>query len=237
MAEVCTVIIGAEQYLDSLKQRAGASGQVLTFSDEDPLAALGVIVAKQPQIIILERLFAATSRGAALINRIKADSKLASAEIRIVSHDGSYARVSPRRTPLNPLAPSDADLLPAEPVAIPIAPTTAARASTHLDYRGTRRAQRFRIIEGTEIQLDGALAKLVDLSVCGAQVISAQPLKPQQRIRIVLADDLGIVRVNAAVAWASFEIPKGVTRYRAGIEFKDAEAKAVEAFCMRHKQT
>jgi hypothetical protein len=233
MAEACTVIIGAAQYLELLKKRAGASGQVLTFSDEDPLAALSVIVDKRPQIIILERLFAATSRGAALINRIKADSKLAAAEIRIVSHDGSYARVSPRRTPLNPLAPSEDDLLPTEPVA---KTATVPASGSHLDYRGTRRAPRIRIIEGTEIQLDGALAKLVDLSVCGAQVISHQPLKPQQRIRIVLADDLGIVRVNAAVAWASFEIPKGVTRYRAGIEFKDAEAKAVEAFCMRHKQ-
>jgi hypothetical protein len=148
----------------------------------------------------------------------------------VVSHDGSYARVSPRRTPLNPLAPSEDDLS-AEPVAKPAAP-----AGSHLDYRGTRRAVRIPIIEGTEVQLDGALARLVDLSAHGAQVISQHQLKPQQRIRIVLADDLGIVRVNAAVAWASFEIPKGVTRYRAGIEFKDAEAKAVEAFCMRHKQ-
>jgi hypothetical protein len=51
---------------------------------------------------------------------------------------------------------------------------------------------------------------------------------------MVLADDLGIVKFSASVAWAFFEIPKGVSRYRAGVEFKDAEGKAVDAFCRRH---
>jgi len=38
------------------------------------------------------------------------------------------------------------------------------------------------------------------------------------------------------VAWASFEIPpKSNPRYRAGIEFLDAETEAVGAFCLRHK--
>ncbi len=235
MSEPCTVIIGAKQHLDSLRQRAGSAGEVLTFSDEEALSALEAINAKRPQIITLERLFAATSRGAALINRVKADPLLASAEIRVVSHDGSYSRVSPRRsgqTAAASDAPSPAQTAPdTAHAAVAAAPAQAAS----LDYRGTRRAPRFRMIEGTEAQLDGGLARVVDLSVFGAQVISQQALKPQQRIRIVLADDLGIVRLNASVAWASFEIPKGITRYRAGIEFKDPEAKAVEAFCMRHK--
>jgi hypothetical protein len=225
MSESCTVIIGAQQHLDSLKQLAESSGEVLTFTDEDALAALAVIAARRPQVITLERLFAATSRGAALINRIKDDPSLASAEIHVVSHDGSYSRVSRRHSAQNAPAANAADSPPAPP----------ATSAPHLDYHGTRRAPRFRMIDGTEAQLDGGLAKIVDLSVFGAQVISQQALKPRQRIRIVLADDLGIVRLNASVAWASFEIPKGMSRYRAGIEFKDPEAKAVEAFCMRHK--
>ena len=44
-----------------------------------------------------------------------------------------------------------------------------------------------------------------------------------------------MVKFAATVAWAFFEIPKGVSRYRAGIEFKDAESKAVDAFGKRHK--
>ena len=89
--------------------------------------------------------------------------------------------------------------------------------------------------EGTEAQVDGALAKVVDLSTYGAQILCPTPLKPQQPVRMVLADDLGVVKFSASVAWAFFEIPKGVSRYRAGVEFTDAEQKAVDAFCRRHK--
>ena len=42
-------------------------------------------------------------------------------------------------------------------------------------------------------------------------------------------------KFNASSRGRSFEIPKGVSRYRAGVEFKDAEPKAVDAFCKRHK--
>lgn len=84
------------------------------------------------------------------------------------------------------------------------------------------------------MQIDGATSKVVDLSVCGAQMISQSALKPLQNVRITLTDDAGSLRINATVAWAFFEIPKGVTQYRAGIEFKDAQEKAVRAFCKRH---
>src|SRR5205823_6439011 len=97
----CTVVIGAQQHLDALRKRAASNGgeEVLAFSDADPLRALEAINQRHPQAVTLERLFAATPRGAALINPIKADPALSSTEIRIVSHDGGYARVSPRRRP------------------------------------------------------------------------------------------------------------------------------------------
>src|SRR4029077_9626212 len=107
-------------------------------------------------------------------------------------------------------------------------------ADGHVDWRGTRRAPRFRMKDDTEAQIDGMPAILIDLSTMGGQIISKVALKPQQRLRVTLADDLGVARFSAAVAWASFEMPKGVTRYRAGIEFKDADAKQVEAFAHRH---
>jgi hypothetical protein len=237
MSVICTVIIGAAQHLDSLKQRAAGEGEVLVFTDDNVLAALAAIKAKSPRVITLERLFAATSRGAALINRVKADPALDSAEIRIVSHDGSYSRVSPRRPPFNPLATAASKPLPAQPRSGQAPPAAAAppAAPSPLDRHGTRRVRRFRMHEGTEVQLDGALVMIADLSVSGAQVISQSQLKPQQRVRIVLADDLGMVRLNASVAWARFEVSQGVSRYRAGVEFKDPEVKAIEAFCMRHK--
>jgi len=87
---------------------------------------------------------------------------------------------------------------------------------------------------GTEVQVDGALATIVDLSTYGAQILCPTPLKPQQLVRMVLSDDLAVVKIIASVAWAFFEIPKGVSRYRAGVEFKNAEGNAVDAFCKRH---
>lgn len=220
MPEPCTVVIGAQAYLEALSQRAASNGdgEVLAFADTDALNALDVITKRLPHVITLERLFAATSRGAALINRIKADPSLASVEIHVVSHDGGYSRVSPRRTPLA-----------ASPAAAP-----ATTEDGQIDWRGTRRAPRFRMKDNTEAQIDGMPAILIDLSTKGAQIISKVALKPQQRLRVTLADDLGVARFSAAVAWASFEIPKGVTRYRAGIEFKDADPKPVEAFAHRH---
>jgi hypothetical protein len=240
MSMPCTVIIGAAELLGTLRESAaGGGGEVLSFVDKDALKALEVITARQPNVIALERLFAATSRGAALINRIKVDPALASVEIRVVSLDGTY-RVSPRRRP----TPSARAASPAQPESAAvdarievIAPETAVatQSSTQsLDYSGTRRATRFRMAEGTEVQVDGALAIIVDLSTYGAQILCPTPLKPQQLVPMVLADDLGIVKFSASVAWAFFEIPKGVSRYRAGVEFKDAERNAVDAFCRRH---
>ena len=250
MSKPCTVIIGALELLDALRDSAGGDNEVLTFSDNEPLKALEAITTRQPTVIALERLFAATSRGAALINRIKADPTLGNVEIRVASVDGTY-RVSRRRTPV-PSIPSE----PVVPTAAPTAPVrSVADIATetvevvepalpvegqlpppqNLDYRGTRRAPRFRMAEGTEAQVDGALVKVVDLSTIGAQILCPIPLKPQQQVRMVLADDLGLVKFSATVAWAFFEIPKGVSRYRAGVEFKDAEPNAVDAFGKRHK--
>ena len=87
--------------------------------------------------------------------------------------------------------------------------------------------------------VDGNAATLVDLSTVGAQVVSPTMLKPNQRVRMALhRRRTARVRFNAAVAWASFEIPpKSGPRYRAGIEFVDADGAAVDAFCAHgHKR-
>ena len=97
MSTPCTVIIGAIERLEALRTSVAAHGEVLSFSDKEPLKALEAITTRRPNVTALERLFAATSRGAALINRIKADPALDGVEIRVVSVDGTY-RVSPRRT-------------------------------------------------------------------------------------------------------------------------------------------
>jgi hypothetical protein len=211
------VLIAAPELLPALKQRAAATDQeILEFADTDALRALEVITARRPHIVALERAFADTPRGAALMNRIKADPTLDESEIRIVSHDSEYSRVAPREPGRKG--------------------SHVAAAQVQLDQRGTRRAQRFRVAGQVDVLVDGNVATLVDLSTLGAQVMSSTVLKPNQRVRMALNDDHGSVRFNASVAWASFEIPRETSpRYRAGLEFVDADGSAVDAFCARHK--
>jgi hypothetical protein len=145
------VLIAASDLLPGLKERAGTiNGEVLTFADADALSALETITKRRPGVVALERMFAVTPRGAALINRIKADPALRQSEIRVLSHDSDYQRIVPRTPP--PTAPS-------------------------LDQRGTRRAPRSKMAANVTAQVDGATATLIDLSTVGAQLVS--PADPE----------------------------------------------------------
>jgi hypothetical protein len=216
VTEPCTVLIAAPDLLPALKQRTGdVNGELLAFSDADALRALEVITKRRPRVVAIEKRFAATPRGAALINRIKADPSLVQSEIRVVSSDSEYTRVSPR-------TPTDA--APAQTPAPP------------LDQRGTRRALRVKIAAKVDALVDGNAAALIDLSTVGAQVVAGSGLKPNQRVRMALSDEAGVVRFNATVAWVKFEmVPGGGPRYRAGLDFVDADTAAIDAFCGRHK--
>jgi len=196
--------------LPAVKERAGAvDGEVLTFTDADALKALQTIIQRRPHVVTLERMFAVTPRGAALINRIKADSTLRQSEIRVIAHNSDYVRVVPRAAP--PAAPA-------------------------LDQRGTRRAARFKMTPNTQAIVDDKPGTLIDLSSVGAQVVAKAALKPNQRITMTLNDEVGQVHFNASVAWTAFGTPSsGSPRFRAGINFEDADPAAVDAFCARHK--
>jgi CHASE2 domain-containing sensor protein len=209
-----TVIVAAPEHLPALQEQ-GDFGDALAFSDADALKALEAITRDRPKVIALEKQFAATSRGAALIKRIKADPKLRNCEIRVVSHEGE-----------------NDDVAQPEP-----APRTAVAeaAQVKLDQRGTRRAPRVKIVDGVEVLIDGSPATLVDLSVVGAQVVSPTILRPNQRVRMILPDEERPIRCVAGVAWAAFEMPKTGPRYRAGIEFFDAESGNLDRFIEQNK--
>ena len=210
MTAPCIVIVAASDLLAGLKARAGdAAGELLSFTDAEALTALHTIVKRRPRVIALERMFAVTPRGSALITRIKADPALRQSEIRVVAHDSDYLRIVPRTPP--PSAPA-------------------------LDQRGTRRAPRFKMAANVTAQVDGTVATVIDLSTVGGQVVSPVKLNPNQKIGVALANDGVGIRFSAAVVWTSFEIPPNSgPRYRAGLDFQDADAEAVGAFCERNK--
>ena len=248
------VVIAAADVLPAFKQRVAVTdAEVLPFSDSDVLRALEAITARKPRLVALERLFAATPRGAALITRIKADPSLVQTEIRVLAHDSDYSRVLPRTVGAPQSAgagpqPATAsyeieDDGPAAPASVVDAPHEAAEtpmsaaapeSQLHLDQRGTRRAARVKIEATIEVLVDGNPATLIDLSPVGAQVVSPTILRPNQRVRVSLPGDGGIIRLNATIAWAEFELPP---QYRAGIEFVDADPDAIDAFAARHQKS
>jgi hypothetical protein len=164
-----TVLIAPADHLAGLQEQRGLKG-AQAFADTDAHTALEVITRERPKIIALERDFASSRRGVALMNRIKADPALATTEVRIV-----YSRRAPR-------------------------------------YR----------VSSLHAIIDGNPALVIDLSMIGAQVVSSTALRPNQRIRMTLGEQ-GL-RFNAAVAWATFELPAEGPRYRAGVQFQDANA-------------
>ena len=212
------MLIAAPEILNVLRQRPDLGGvNLLAFTDGDILRALQVITERRPELVALDRMFATTPRGAALIKRIRNDPSLKNSEIRVVSHEADAGR-----GPQHGL--DGAGLASTAP---PKAP---------LDRIGTRRAPRHKVDALVEALVDGNPAAVVDLSTAGAQVVSPIVLKPNQRVRMTLSDDQGVLRFNASVAWASFEIPASSgPRYRAGIEFLDASSVAIDAYATRHR--
>jgi hypothetical protein len=217
----CLVLIAPSEHLAALRKYAPPEpGELLTFSDTEPLQALEAITTRRPSVVALERMFAATPRGSALIGRIRADPTLAHAEIMVVAHDDEQALETLRR--------GGASAPPTTTPPVPAAP---------IDFRGTRRAPRIRMAEHLKVMVDGHAATLVDLSIAGAQVVSTAVLRPNHRVRVVMADDRSSVRCVGLVAWASFEIPpRSAPLYRAGLQFLDANPVDVEAYCDRHRE-
>ena len=210
------VLIGPSDKLPGLQERLDPSAEIDTFTDHEALEALDHIIRTKPLIVAMQGDFADSSRGQALINRIKDDKALSEVEVRVMANDAAKNRVAVKRG----------------------SHRGAAEPKPALDQRGTRRAPRTRIKEGVEIAVDGNAAVLVDLSAVGAQVVSATVLKPNQRVRVTMGDGKGSVKCAGAIAWAAFEMPKGSpTRYRAGIDWGvTPEGPNVEKFAKKNKK-
>ena len=229
-----TVLIAAPEHLTALKNHSSFAG-AQAFPDADALKALEAITKDKPKLIVLERTFAATSRGAALIKRIKADPALVGCEIKIVAHDGTPATGKKKKGDGAAAAAPAATEAAATEAAVKAAAAPPAPTKAPLDQRGTRRAPRFNVVGGIEVLIDGKPATLINLSVVGAQVVSPTILRPNQRVRMVLPDAERQLRFAAGIAWAAFEMPKAGPHYRAGIEFFDAEAENVDKFIEANK--
>jgi hypothetical protein len=216
MIEARLILIAAPELIPALRERVGADDQILTFADSEPLRALEAIVSQRPRVIALERLFAASPRGAALIARIKADSTLDASEIRVLSHDSNYQRVSRRHRDLPP-------------------PRVLVKPAPVLD-RGTRRAPRFRINESADAGIDGQPARLVDLSVLGVQLVGPDAIRPNQLVTVRLGPAASPLVLTGTVVWSRQELSRKGPASRVGIDFIDPDQPAVGAFIEANRQ-
>ena len=214
------VLIGPADSLPGLQERLDPSAEIQTFTESEALEALDHIIRTKPVVVAMQDDFADSSRGQALINRIKDDATLSDVEVRVMAKNAAQNRVAVKRGTHGSSTAVAVD----DPKA--------------LDQKGTRRAPRIRIKDGTEVAVDGNPAALVDLSAVGAQVVSATVLKPNQRVRIIMGDGKAAVKCAGSIAWAAFEMPKGMpTRYRAGIDWGiTPDSPNVEGFAKKHKK-
>jgi hypothetical protein len=212
MPEPTIVLIAAPELMTALRGSLASAAHLLTFPDTEPQEALAAITKRRPQVVALERDFAASPRGASLVARINADPALAETEILIVSHDGASPRVLAR--PGRGSTP----------------------ASQQPDRKGTRRVPRYRMKDTVETLVEGAPATLVELSVLGAHIVSNAVLRPNKRIRMTLRDAETVAAYSATVVWAKFEPSQGGASYRGGLEFTNADAVTLAKLCKRHSE-
>lgn len=223
------VLIASFEHLQILQQHSDLSG-AQAFADTDAIKALDAITRHPPKVIALEKFFAASARGAAFINRVKADPTVSACEIRIVESDAPFGRTPSRAASAGAESIQRASAVALESPPAPAAALEVSPAAVALDQAGTRRAPRFDLTRTVEVLIDGNPATLVDISAVGAQVVSLSSLRPNQRVRMSLIDAERPIRFNGVVAWATFEMPKEGPRYRAGIDFFDAAPEVVERF-------
>jgi len=205
-----TIVIGDATRMPAIRDGLRLPGRALPFTDSNLASALESIRAHQPQLIVVDALFAQTPQGLAFIERVE-QMAIARSEIRLIARvDGNWT-TSPRTAPLG----------------------VAEVALTGLN---TRRAPRFLVRDPLKAIVESSSANLVDLSILGAQVVSQPALRPNQKVKVAIPDIENTLRVTAHVAWSIFEKPKTTVEayYRAGIEFTDAAQQALEDFCRRH---
>ncbi len=205
-----TVVVADPLRLRAIRLGADFQGCVLYFSDSNLISAFESIRAHEPRVVALEVHFAHTPEGRAFADRFKRLA-ISGSEVQLISFANGIWFTG-------------------------TAAPAAAKSAVPPGPINMRRVPRFPVVDPLALKVDGQKTNLVDMSVMGAQLLSAPPLRPNQRLKITLPDEEGSsLSVSACVAWSKFELPSNTPpHYRAGMEFTDAAAQMLEGFCKRH---
>ena len=218
MAIATSVVIVRPEHLVSIKKRLSEADFVAVFSETEWLQVEDSILARPPEVLVMQSGFAATSRGATLVSALKNKSR---------DDHGTALRVFIEDEVKAPLILTETELPPADAL---------LETSRPLDRAGTRQAARYPM-NRREIVVNGDPGQLIDLSVSGAQVQTPQRLRPLKVARMSLPIDSGELKLQGTVAWAIAVPGGGMIQYRAGIEFVNPDKKKLAAFCAKHGGT
>jgi len=182
-----TVVVADAVQTAAIRSGLPVSGRVMWFTDGTLAAALDSIRMNHPKVIAVDAGFAEKPQGQTFLSRIEALAIRGSAIRLVVRENGSWA-TTPYATAQPALTESPsvaATVAAAGPVAVATRPPVVAAQTK---AAGTRRANRFKVLEGLNAVVEEGRANLVNISIFGAQVVSVAALRPTQKVKIVLPD-------------------------------------------------
>lgn len=220
-----SILVADVSRMTSIRDGVRLPGRMMHFTSGSLGSAMESIRAYRPRLVAIDAAFAGTPPGAAFVERVDALDVPGCAVRLIGQQDGRWVTVPRGGSP--PVAPpKPATVVPPKP-AIVVAPAPSLAVNT-------RRAPRFAVRNPIDAVVESGCARLVDLSVLGAQIVSQPALRPSQKIKIGLPDTGDLLNVIATVAWSTFELTTPAPRYRVGVEFTGAARQALEQYRLRH---
>ena len=214
MSTATSIVIVRPEHLGSVKKRLAEAEFVAVFSETEWLSVQDSVLARPPEVVVMQSAFAATSRGATLVSALKAKPRENGTAIRVFIEDEVKS----------PMILSETELPPVDAL---------LESSRPLDRAGTRQAARYPM-HRRDVVVNGDTGQLIDLSVSGAQVQISARLRPLKVARVALLEDGAETKLQGTVAWAIAMPDKGAIAYRAGIEFVNPDKQKLAAFCVKY---
>jgi ABC-type transporter Mla subunit MlaD len=118
------------------------------------------------------------------------------------------------------------------------APTSASAAGEAAYTGPARSARRVTMPDGLEVQIDGIPAKMVDLSLTGAQILVPAAIKPNRAAKLAILYGPEPITCKGKIMWARLEpgMRDGKLWYRGGILFTSSDQAALQALIASQEQ-
>jgi PilZ domain len=228
-----SVVVADPTRMPAIRSGMLLTGRAYHFTTADLAGAVDCARSREARLVAVDALWAQSPLGVSFIERIE-KLAIAGSEIRLIARlEGRWTTMA--RDPIPDVAKPTAPLPNAGPAPPLVSAPPRTVVAVQLAVASTRRAPRFVVRDSVSAVVESGSATLVDMSVLGAQVVSAPVLRPNQKIKVALPDTGDMLHVMAHVKWSTFEQPSAAAaHYRAGLEFADAAQQTLEDYRLRH---